>query len=244
MCNSLAKLTAEFDEAFGKRGVPPLPKILSAVSTATHSQHANHFYATVVGSREYIPLYSDVVVWMLKRELLVTLHLRIRIVATEELKESVRNAWELARARRRRNRRQEGSVDPHDEELNKSDPDNKDTFSLEIASDSSPVGNWFSMSPKSARRHTRQLSEDRGQSRRSLSRFGRDDPEKHDAEEYEDEMEPSDDDSQWEDIYVGEENNDYPSMITEPAQATPLQRRWLAAMSEGKDEHIVRRFER
>jgi len=34
-----------------------------------------------------------------------------------------------------------------------------------------------------------------------------------------------------------------PSMISDPGTASPLERRWLAAMSEGKDEHIARRFE-
>lgn len=34
-----------------------------------------------------------------------------------------------------------------------------------------------------------------------------------------------------------------PSMISDPGTASPLERRWLAAMSEGKDEHIAKRFE-
>ena len=240
---SLAKLTAEFDEAFGRRGVPPLPKLLSAVSMATHSQHSNHFYAAVVRSRELIPLYNEVVVWMLKKELLVNVHLRIRIVATQDLKERVRSDWEIARARKRRGRRQEDSID-HEEEATDSGHDHKDAFALELASDSSPDGNWFSMSPKSARRHTRQLSEDKKRGRRSLSR-PKEIKEKRISDDYEDDFEPTDeDDSESENIYDGEENNDYPSMINEPAQATPLQRRWLAAMSEGKEEHIRRRFER
>ena len=39
----------------------------------------NHFFATVVKSKDLIPLYKDVVVWMLRRDLLVVLHLHIRI---------------------------------------------------------------------------------------------------------------------------------------------------------------------
>lgn len=34
-----------------------------------------------------------------------------------------------------------------------------------------------------------------------------------------------------------------PSMISDPGTASPLERKWLAAMSEGKDEYIARRFE-
>ena len=33
------------------------------------------------------------------------------------------------------------------------------------------------------------------------------------------------------------------SMIPDPGRATPLERQWLAAMSEGKETYIVRRFE-
>ena len=35
----------------------------------------------------------------------------------------------------------------------------------------------------------------------------------------------------------------WPTLISDPGTASPLERRWLAAMSEGKEEHITRRFE-
>jgi len=34
-----------------------------------------------------------------------------------------------------------------------------------------------------------------------------------------------------------------PSIISDPGKATPLERRWLAAMSVGKEPEIERRFE-
>jgi hypothetical protein len=34
-----------------------------------------------------------------------------------------------------------------------------------------------------------------------------------------------------------------PSIISDPARATPMQRRWLSAMSEGKDPYVAKRFE-
>ena len=33
------------------------------------------------------------------------------------------------------------------------------------------------------------------------------------------------------------------SMIPDPGRATPLERQWLAAMSENKEMYVVRRFE-
>ncbi len=41
----------------------------------------------------------------------------------------------------------------------------------------------------------------------------------------------------------GPEDNLLPSIIRDPGMATPLQRKWIKAMSEGKIEDIKRRFE-
>ncbi len=63
-------------------------------STAAHQQLANHFYAAVFGSKEVILLYPNVVLWMLKQDLLIRLHLCIRIISTVDLKTRVRKRWE------------------------------------------------------------------------------------------------------------------------------------------------------
>ncbi|OCH83964.1 hypothetical protein OBBRIDRAFT_742422 [Obba rivulosa] len=246
----LEELTPEFDRTFSQLNVPTLPKLLSTISTSTHSKGANHFYATVVGAKDLIGLYSDVVVWLLKRDLLITLHLHIRIVATEELKERVRTHWEEARARRRRARaRAQGIIHDEHDILGTTglDDENADVegFTLETASESSPVQNWLSMSPKSARRQSRRISgsEKKGGSRGSLSVHRRRFEEKDDVEE--DELTSSgEEEVRWENWTRPEYNNYYASVITDPARATPLERRWLAAMSEGKDPDIVRRFEK
>ena len=39
------------------------------------------------------------------------------------------------------------------------------------------------------------------------------------------------------------EDNHCSSIITEPGQATTLQRKWIAAMSDGKNEEVARRFQ-
>jgi hypothetical protein len=51
--------------------------------------------------------------------------------------------------------------------------------------------------------------------------------------------EPDDSNSGWDD----EEDHTTSTMIDEPGKATPMQRRWLTAMSDGKDPHIAKRFE-
>jgi len=38
------------------------------------------------------------------------------------------------------------------------------------------------------------------------------------------------------------DDNHLPSIIEDPGQASPLQRRWIAAMSEGKNQELARRF--
>lgn len=57
----------------------------------------------------------------------------------------------------------------------------------------------------------------------------------------EDEEESDDDDhrNEWDTM----DDNHLPSIITEPGSATPLQRKWIKAMSDGKTEEIARRFQ-
>jgi hypothetical protein len=96
---------------------------------------------------------------------------------------------------------------------------------------------WLSLSPKAARRYPRR-SIDSGQSKPSdisgsilLE----------DAEDVFDEM--SEEGSGEENVGWGSsEDTLEPSIINDPGTASPLERKWLAAMSEGKDEYIARRF--
>lgn len=107
----LPKLIEEFRIQFAHPEIPPLPNILAAISASLANkdkdqtrkkgrEKINHFFASVVKKKELISMYHDVVVWMLKRDMLVTLHVRVRIVATRDLKMKVFEARERARARR------------------------------------------------------------------------------------------------------------------------------------------------
>ena len=235
-----------------------------------------------------IQFYHDVVVWLLKRDLLVTLHLRVRIVATIELKEKVRVKRELARARRERIRRRSGSVNGRKGLLDvvaagagsgsgsgvgggnngatgvKPRRDSESKASDGGAPDSSPVEYWMSMSPKSARRQARRISMSpsarSGTTRRERSLsllYGLAEKDKRQGgrEGFEEEEEEEEE----EDVFLDEEmdvasldtdearaqawDEARPSLISDPARATPLERQWLAAMSEGKDASIARRFQ-
>jgi nitrogen permease regulator 3-like protein len=215
----LAELTTEFEHDFPYQAVPSLPTILSTISTSTHKQTDNHFFATVVKSKDLIPLYQDVVIWMLKRDLLVTLHLRVRTVATPELKQRVRLEREQAKARRIRTGEDSETRGRTISQINE-----------EVMDDGSPT--WLSLSPKTARRETRRLaSQSSARSKMSdhIESLITEDEDEDEIGSSDPDNEPADD--------------AWPSMIGDPGRATPKERRWLSAMSQGKDPYIVKRFE-
>ncbi|KAL1749236.1 nitrogen permease regulator of amino acid transport activity 3-domain-containing protein [Schizophyllum fasciatum] len=212
----LSELTAEFEQEFTDPSVASLPEILSLISTAPSKQSDNHFYATVVQQRDLIPIYHDVVLWMLKRGLLIRLSLRIRIVATRELKE---------RARLRKHQRVLHTLEP--EEVAPVNPALRRPSALP----------WLSLSPKTAHSYSFPGRVRASESRVSAMVIREDETEK---------MEDEDDDVFEEngEGVTSEEDDDggAASIVSDPSQATPLQQLWLATMSEGKDEHIAHRF--
>ena len=176
---------------------------------------------------------------MLKRDMLITLHLRIRVVATREIKERVRIARDqhlkdkaLKRGRSRNNSfyqgQEAGSGDAN--ELHNS-----------IA--------WLSLSPKSARKYSRRKqSADSRLSRLSELIIPEDfdedlDPDLEEEDEEEDEEDEEEDEEDDDSKHSSEDEDITATMINDPGRATPLERRWLAAMSLGKDPHNARRFD-
>ncbi|KAF8876720.1 nitrogen permease regulator of amino acid transport activity 3-domain-containing protein [Infundibulicybe gibba] len=230
----ISELVSEFENEFSHPSIPPLPKILATISASIAKQRENHFFASVVQSKELIPMYHDVVLWMLKRDMLITLHLRIRIVATQELKVRVRLARERALSRRTGGRGRSGRSGLRQElEF--------DEMSGSEMSSQGPSGiAWLSLSPRSAHRYSRRMSST--ESARSLISeliIPETDEEGETDEEPKGEESTSDiEDDGWD----TPEDHLRPSMITDPGMATPLQRRWLTAMSEGKEDHIARRL--
>lgn len=212
-------MTAEFNKQFADSDVPSLPQLLSAISTSSSKQSDTHFFASVVQAKEAIPLYRDVVLWMLKRDMLITLHLRIRIVATARLKEKVK----FARARDKKS-----SGRKYSKLRNQLDPG---------GDHSPPEISWLSLSPKSARRYSRLPSVGGSRNSRLSELILQDDSGDSDSKREEETTESQDEI----DNPSGEENE--ASMINDPGRATTLQRRWLSAMSDGKDPLVARRFE-
>lgn len=210
----------------------PLRKILSTISTSTSKQSDNHFFAAVVKSKDLINLYHDIVLWMLKRDLLITLHLRIRVVATADLKQHVRMQRDLKRSKHAQGRLSYGA--------------NSDAFGqeAEVRRNMPPMGrlSWLSLSPKSARRQTRRLPSI-GSDYSRTSELILDD-EDDDGFDFGDDDEKEGDDSDEDGVGWGtKEDTIWPTMISDPGRATPLERKWLSAMSEDKDDHIAYRFD-
>jgi len=279
-----------------------------------NSNAAQHFYATVVQSnKSLLPLFHNVVVWMLKRDLLVTLHLHVRVAASVEVKKKCTEDMERERAERatkwsgknarfhppvrhtraekdgcgsqgRRNRgialaeevieEDEGDTDEKTQcspEEEAGDGDGDPDLVKPSSFEGSP--NWFSLSPREARRRTRRLpstSSSRALSReyegpymsrrRSSARDnlggalrGRsrvlddvisESPFYESGEDY-----YGEDDLEGEDVdgdegdSEDEDDPNVPSIIPDPGRATPKERRWLSKMSEGKSSWIVKRFE-
>ena len=142
---------------------------------------------------------------MLKHDLLYNLHLHVRIVATSELKVHVREAHqqklERLGGRRVRGRR----------------PSELDPESLMDRRPGNPGIAWLSLSPKSARRHSRRVHSVESELGSSAAGSYLD-KEKDD----EDVTEESDEDN------VGwgtAEDTVSPSMISDPGTASPLERR-------------------
>jgi len=243
---------------------------------------------------------------MLKRDLLVTLHLHVRIVATVEVKKRCRGDMERERAERlnklsgkdtrfqhpgrhargtdssgsRAARGRGGTLAEeviiedegvHDEEA----PHEPEEEEGDGGGDPDPEGspNWFSLSPREARRRTRRLpstSSTRAMSgehegpymarRRSAGRDHLGDASRGRSRIVEDVIsedpfyesggeDGEEDDYEGDDVEDEEEDSEdeddenVPSIIPDPGRATPKERRWLTKMSEGKSSWIAKRFE-
>jgi nitrogen permease regulator 3-like protein len=178
-------------------------------------------------------MFHEVVRWMLQRDLLVTLHLRVRIVVPASLKARVRHRreelresrWHTGvgdafRTRRRRARTDSGG--------------SEGDFGL---FDGPP---WYTRRAPSSQHNgssVREVIEP------PILEEGIELDEEIDDEEEEsaDEVEAAS--CRDEEEEEGEDDDDETSILADPGRATAAQRRWLQAMSEGKDELVTRRFD-
>ncbi|KAA1467722.1 hypothetical protein DENSPDRAFT_832837 [Dentipellis sp. KUC8613] len=229
---TLKDLSAEFRQAFPHSSVPSLPQLLAMISASSN----DHFYASVVKSKDLLPIYHDVVQWMLKRDLLVTVHLRVRIVVPAEVKQHARKRW---RARQMLRQREAGAAVPikgrrHSRGAQDVEDGSEKSMSMLFGSPT-----WVPLSPKTAHRARRGS----GSQVSDLV----DHPILEEALDMDDDNETEEkdgDETGKEDEEIGCEKEDlYPSMIDDPGRATVVEKLWLKEMSEGKDETVARRFQ-
>ena len=89
---ALSDLSQQFQEAFPPT-TPALETILAAVSASPQA------FAHFVPSDDHVDLYHQILIWLLKNDALIMLHVRFRLVATEDVKRAVHRA-----AQKRKNR--------------------------------------------------------------------------------------------------------------------------------------------
>ncbi|KDQ18776.1 hypothetical protein BOTBODRAFT_170785 [Botryobasidium botryosum FD-172 SS1] len=205
----LQELTTIFSRAFPS--VPLLPELLSTLSSSHRP------FSSIVPSRDHRTLFFDVLIWLLKRDLLVMLHVHVRIVATADIKRRVRDARkrEEEDARRRRTSRRPRRSD----------------VGLNI--DFGGVSRSRRLSSPSSAEKPAFFSKSRSPRRRS---FGAVDMEEIEIAEKESELNrPS---------WSKEDEDLTPSLIPDPARATALERRWMDTMAVDKEPSVSRRFKK
>ncbi|KAF8525938.1 nitrogen permease regulator of amino acid transport activity 3-domain-containing protein [Hysterangium stoloniferum] len=221
---SMPGLSIQFARDFPT--LPALPVIFSRLSASP-----DNFFETVVRSKEHIPIYKNVIIWLLKRDLLVMMHMRFRLIATPTLKKLValhRQASREAREHRRvyqneRGRRRKSSAEYYDMSVSQNRSIVRsasvlledDEQAVEDDSEDEPL---VPLSTNSSTYRNRDAS----------SQLTRDDLD-HDSV-----SESDPDDSS--DLEVS-------SLISNPERATPKESRWLKGMTFGKNPAVAKRFE-
>jgi len=180
-------------------------------------------------------MFHEVVRWMLQRDLLVTLHLRVCIVVPASLKAGIRHRREELRE----NRWHTGVDDAFRTRQHRTRTDNGGSEGDFGLFDEPP---WYTRRGPGTQ-HTgtsvRELIEP------PILEEGIELDEEIDGEEEEEESAESAEvaSCREEEEEDDEDDDNETSILADPARATAVQRRWLQAMSEGKDELVTRRFD-
>jgi hypothetical protein len=203
-------VTKEFAKTFGHTA-PPLPSLLADL-TAPRSPKEPALRA---------PCNVDAVRWLLQRDMLVRLHLRLRVRVPPALKALVREKRERKRAMAKRGRggKEKSRREPSVEEASEDGHDGAED-------------GFFPFSPHSARLRTRGPQHSSMPAARSRLRNWSREKEGSIEEEKEESSELDTDD---------EEDTGW-SIIADPSAATAKERRWLCAMSEDKHLSLAERF--
>jgi hypothetical protein len=183
-------------------------------------------------------MFHEVVRWMLQRDLLVTTHLRVRIVVPASLKVMVRHRREELRE----NRWHTGVDDAFRTRRHRAHTDSGGSEGDFGLFDELP---WYTRRAPGSQHNgssVREVIEP------PILEEGIELDEEIDDEEEEEEEEEEADEAEAashreEEEEEEKEDDNETSMLADPGRATAVQRRWLQAMSEGKDELVTRRFD-
>ncbi|KZV65556.1 hypothetical protein PENSPDRAFT_655684 [Peniophora sp. CONT] len=250
----LRELSASYRAAFPDQSLPSLPSLLSTISQSTSTT----FFAAIVQTRDALPVYRDVVQWLLRNELLIALRLRVRVVATAALKKKVRKerkrkggrrvSWQQPEATegegsdagakafaRRGRRRNVGRVDTDVEE--EADGEGEEEEGDEKG-DKERGTKWLAQSPEEMRARPPILEEGLDFDEELDEKMRRFESDVEGLDEGERSRVAGDEDEDEED----EEEDARYSIIPDPARADVRQRAWLQAMSVGKEPGLARRF--
>lgn len=227
------------------------------------SDKDKHFFASVVSDKEQLPLYRRMVIWMLKEDVITTLHLRVRVVASARVKARARQLSDKYVTSAKSDSRGSGREWAERAKTRLSDKEGrKSSKSLKnhrgrrsfrgsaLQLDDNESGVSASM-PSIAfadqeKRRRRFSSNSASRDRENLVIR----EEKHDSEPELGpapairmgpvEWEGNDDDNG---KHFIDENSLKDSIIWNPARPTPIEEKWLNVMSEGKDPDLAKRFE-
>jgi len=185
-------------------------------------------------------MFHEVVRWMLQRDLLVTLHLRVRIVVPASLKARIRRRREELRENRWHTR-VDGGFRTRRHRTRTDSGGSEGDFGL------FDEPSWYTRrGPGTQHNRTgvRELIEP------PILEEGIELDEEIDGDDDDDD---DDDESSAESAEVAscreeeeeeeEDGDNETSILADPGRATAVQRRWLQAISEGKDELVTRRFD-
>ena len=178
-------------------------------------------------------MFHEVVRWMLQRDLLVTLHLRVRIVVPASLKARVRHRREELRE----NRWRTGVGDTFRTRRHRARTDSGGSEGDYGLFDELP---WYSRRAPGSQHNGSSIRE---VTEPPILEEGLELDEEIDDEDSESADEASAASRREEEEEEAEDDDNETSMLADPGRATAAQRRWLQAMSEGKDELVTRRFD-
>ncbi|CAE6375521.1 unnamed protein product [Rhizoctonia solani] len=236
----LPELSAVFSRLFST--VPPLPSLLATLTSYSRP------FSTLIPSRDHRTFYLEVLIWLLRQGLLEKLHLRVRIVASGEIRAITRAALARERENARLGKEVAQVVGQRDTRRRRRRRRSKASDEVEVYfAPASGSGEMFDPpSPELMRRHGNHPHRRQSLSV-SMSEEALEEEEEDWTEDEEDEEGVYGDGVGTADVLLEEDSNIAGSgsvIIAEPAEATQLEMRWMEAMTEGKDPGISQRFHR